>query len=136
MNKTLKQKAEEVIKREENYFKCLKYEGILSIYLSQELSSFGYYNEDNEIIEGKLFLIFIYLYNNNYKNLEKALTNQDTKKDLYKNTLKVINKVINDITLIDDLYEDIIAICNTMTQKLYNIYYAEFLLNYINKKFN
>ena len=134
MNKLLKQKAEKVIKRDENYFKHLKHEGILSIYLSQELSSFGYYNEDNEIIENKLFLIFLYLYNNNSKNLEKVLTNKNKNKDLYKDTLKVISKVINDITLIDDLYKDIIEICNTMTQKLHNINYEEFLLNYINKK--
>lgn len=135
MNKLLRQKVEEFIKNNKKHFNDLKQQDILLIYLCDGLSSFGYYDESKELIKEELFNIFTYLYNNNSEKLEEVLSNCDKKDNLYSDTLKVINKLIYDKRTIDYFYKDIIVICNTMTQKLYNIDYEKFLLNYINKKF-
>lgn len=134
MNELLKQKTEEFIKINKKYFTELKDQDVLLIYLCNGLSSFGYYDESKELIKEELFNIFTYLYNNDSEKLEKVLSNCNKKDNLYSDTLKMINILIYDHRAIDYFYKDIIVICNTMTHKLYNINYEDFLLNYINKK--
>lgn len=136
MNELLKQKTEEFIKINKKYFAELKDQDVLLIYLCDALSSFGFYDENKELIKEELFNIFTYLYNNNSEKLKEVLSNCNKKDNLYSDTLKVINRLIYDHRTIDHFYKDIIVICNTITQKLYNIDYEAFLLNYINKKFN
>lgn len=133
MNELLKEKAETIIKNNKKYFIDLKDLDTITSYLCDSLSSFGYYNTCNEIIENELFDIFMYLYNKDKELLEMIITNQNTKTNLYKETLKIINELISCETNTEGLYlyNDIIEICNTMTQKLYNISYEEFLVNYI-----
>ena len=135
MNELLEQKTKELIKINKKYFNDLKQQDILLIYLCDSLSSFGYYDESKELIKEELFNIFTYLYNNNGEKLKKVLSNCDKKNNLYSDTLKVINRLIYDKRTIDYFYKDIITICNTMTQKLYNINYEKFLLNYIDEKY-
>ena len=134
MNKLLKEKADITIKTYDKYFSDLKKHHTLITYLCDSLSSFGYYNACNEIIENELFNIFMYLYNNNKELSEKTLTNKNNKTPLYQETLKTINELTKCIITIDHLYDDIIALCNTMTQKLYNINYEEFLVEYIKEE--
>lgn len=134
MNRLLKQKAEKNIKEYRKYFTDLKDLDDTLICLCDGLSSFSYYNKNNELIENELFNVFMCLYNYNSEKLEEVLANQNKEVDLYKDTLKVVNELINCNTKVDYLYEDIITVCNDMTQKLYNINYEEFLLNYMNKK--
>lgn len=134
MNNLLKQKTKEFIKTNKKYFSDLKQQDVLLIYLCNSLSSFGFYDESKNLIKEELFNIFTYLYNNNSEKLEEVLSNCDKKDNLYRDTLKVINELIYDYRPIDHFYKDIIIICNTMTHKLYNINYEEFLLKYINKK--
>lgn len=133
MNELLKEKAETIIKNNKKYFIDLKDLDTITSYLCDSLSLFGYYNTCNEIIENELFDIFMYLYNKDKELLEMIITNQNTKTNLYKETLKIINELISCETNTEGLYlyNDIIEICNTMTQKLYNISYEEFLVNYI-----
>lgn len=143
MNKLLKQQAEEIIKQNKKDFSDLKDLDIVIINLCDKLSYFGFYDEDNVIIKGDLFDIFMYLYNYNNEKLEEIfkskklkgnLTNKNKEEDLYKHTLRVINGLTCCITKLDYLYEDIITVCNGMTQKLYNISYEEFLIDCINRK--
>ena len=134
MNELLKEKAEKFLKRDKKYFSDLKDLDFVIIDLCDSLSSFGFYNENNELIEEELFNIFMYLFNYNNEKLEEVLISQNKEVNLYKDTLKVVNEITNCITRVDYLYEDIVAVCNGMTQKLYNMSYEEFLLGYINKK--
>lgn len=133
MNKKLKQKGEIIKTRYKKYFTDLNQLDILIAYLCDGLSSFGYYNACNEMIEEELFNIFAYLYNHNNKLLEKTLETQYKEINLYEETLKTIHRLTSCITDIDYLYDDIIKVCNAMAQKLYNKDYEEFLIDYISE---
>lgn len=133
MNEELKQKAKTIIEKDKKSFNDLDQLDVLIAYLNDGLSSFGYYNACNEIIEEELFNIFIYLYNHNNKLLEKTLETQYKEINLYEETLKTIHRLTSCITDIDYLYDDIIKVCNAMAQKLYNKDYTEFLIDYISE---
>ncbi len=132
MNELLKQEAETIIKNNKEYFMKLTDQDTIMC-LCNNLSSFAYDNLYNKTIENQLFNTFVYLYNYNNELLKKTLTNKKTKTDLYQDTLKTIHELVNCIITINHLYDDIIEISNTITQKLYNTNYEEFLVNYVNK---
>lgn len=132
MNDILKKHAKAIIHSDPTYFRYLETDNQLIIKLCENLSSFGFFdNLSDQDIGHELYDIFIYLFYNNKKKFEEAIQIRDNYEiNVNKETLIIINKLINEDKS-ENLYKDIIKVCNTITYKIHDISYEEFLIKYI-----